>query len=72
MTQSLYLTEEELVETTGYKRPSLQARQLARNGIRFIRRADGHLRVARSQIDRPARETSGAPGVDLDAVRKLG
>ena len=39
------LTDEDLVEMTGYKYPSKQCEALARSGISFVKRRDGRPRV---------------------------
>ncbi len=48
--QSLTLTEEEIVEATGYKQPCRQLAALLRAGIPADRRPDGSVRVWRHHI----------------------
>lgn len=47
---SLTLTEEEIVEATGYKQPSRQLAVLLKAGIPADRRPDGTVRVWRHHI----------------------
>lgn len=48
--ESLTLTEQEIIEATGYKQPSRQLDALARAGIPADRRPDGSVRVWRHHI----------------------
>jgi hypothetical protein len=48
--ESLTLTEEEIIEATGYKQPVRQLDALARAGIPADRRPDGSVRVWRHHI----------------------
>ena len=48
---SLWLTKEELIERTGYKRHSAQCRELARQGMQFTVRHDGFPLVDRWQFE---------------------
>ena len=51
---SLWLTEKEIIELTGYKRRELQRTALAELRVRFrIRPADGFPLVDRSQFQQP-------------------
>ena len=52
---SLWLTPEELLETTGKVQPAAQARELKHLGIPFRRRRDGKVLVLREDV--PARKT---------------
>ncbi|EPG4139474.1 DUF4224 domain-containing protein [Klebsiella pneumoniae] len=45
------LTDDELVELTGYKFPSKQCAALARAGISFVRRRDGRPRVTWTHVN---------------------
>ena len=45
------LTPDELQDVTGYVRPSAQARELGRQGVRFRYRRDGKLVVLFSWLD---------------------
>lgn len=65
----LFLTNEELFEFTGYRRPSCMIRQLKEYGVRFFVAADGYPRVPRSTIEDPKEETRALP--DFEALRKL-
>lgn len=67
----LCLTECELYEITARVRPSAQARWLRRNGIPFIIRGDGHLRVIRANVEHiPTKTPSEKP--NFDALRQTG
>jgi hypothetical protein len=49
---SLWLTEDELIELTGYKRQSLQIKALASMGVKFrSREKDGFPLVERAQFE---------------------
>jgi hypothetical protein len=48
--ESLTLSEEEIIEATGYKQPVRQLEALARAGIPADRRPDGSVRVWRHHI----------------------
>ncbi len=48
----MLLSQQELIELTGRKRPSKVAEQLSIMGIRFIRGADSWPRVHLAEIDR--------------------
>lgn len=59
-TDALTLTEQEIVEATGYRQPSRQLAVLLRAGIPADRRPDGSVRVWRHHmtgIAPPPRET---------------
>lgn len=45
------LSDEELIELTGYKYPSKQCEALARAGISFVLRRDGRPRVTWSHVN---------------------
>lgn len=49
---SLWLTQEELFERTGFKRHSKQRAELARQGVPFNTRLDGFPLVLRAYFDR--------------------
>lgn len=49
----IYLSPEELLTLTGYKRPADQARWLDRNGVPYITNARGKL-VVRADMDKTA------------------
>ena len=68
----MILTASELVELTGYLKPSLQCRWLARNGYSFDVRADGRPAVSRAHYEarhtaRP-RVRSGSAALNLAAL----
>lgn len=46
-----WLTDAEVCDLTGYRRPTCQARWLTQNGIRCFVNALGRVRVSRSAID---------------------
>lgn len=50
MTNDL-LTDEELVELTGYQFPSKQCAALSRSGISFVKRRDGRPRVTWTHVN---------------------
>jgi len=66
-----FLTDDELVDFTGYHQPKRQARWLARNVIRFFVNARGKVRVPRDAvIGINALPAKTAP--DFSQVRKAG
>jgi hypothetical protein len=48
--ESLIVSEEELIELTGYQRPTKQREVLDRMGIRYMVRRDGHIRTTRQWL----------------------
>ena len=48
----MFLSQAELAELTGLKRPSAQARWLAQAGLRHVLGADGRPRVLRAEVER--------------------
>lgn len=50
MLSDLFLTNDELIELTGYKLAYKQKEILDRYGIRYVIRKDGHIRIARAWI----------------------
>ncbi|ATF84602.1 DUF4224 domain-containing protein [Burkholderia gladioli] len=50
MSESLTLSEQEIVEATGYRQPCRQLQALTRAGIPADRRPDGSVRVWRHHI----------------------
>ncbi|HBC0624460.1 TPA: DUF4224 domain-containing protein [Serratia marcescens] len=50
-TNNELLTDEELIEMTGYKYPSKQCEALASAGISFIKRRDGRPRVTWAHVN---------------------
>ena len=48
--ESLIVSEEELIELTGYQRPTKQREMLDRMGIRYMVRKDGHIRTTRQWL----------------------
>lgn len=57
----LCLTTAELVDLTGYRRPSKQAEQLREWGIHHFVARDGHPRVLRSVLEGGERARAAAP-----------
>jgi hypothetical protein len=51
MTDSLFLTEDEMVELSGFRRSSAQAKALRTMGIEHKIRADGRVLVLRKHIE---------------------
>ena len=51
MTDSLFLTQDEMVELTGFQRSSAQARALRTMGVEHKIRADGRVLVLRKHIE---------------------
>jgi hypothetical protein len=50
MLSDLFITNDELVELTGYKLAQKQKQILDRHGIRYVIRRDGHVRIARAWL----------------------
>lgn len=46
-----FLTDDELIELTGYKLAAKQAESLDKNKVRYFRRADGKVRVTWEQVN---------------------
>jgi hypothetical protein len=65
----LHLTEKELHDFTGYRRPSKQIKWLKDYGIRHFIAADGHPRVLLSDLGVSQKQQVSEP--DLQAVRSL-
>lgn len=68
----LYLTPEEVIETTGLHQPAAQIRWLQKNGVRHFVRADGKPRVPRRAITDESVTISGRNVLiepDFDAIR---
>lgn len=57
------LTDEELIELTGYRFPSKQCDALRRSGISFVRRRDGRPRVTWTHVNAAL---SGAKSLVVD------
>lgn len=51
----LFLTKDEVIELTGYKKPALQRRWLIEHGYKFEVRADGRPVVLASTIEHKLR-----------------
>ena len=72
VTETMFLTRDEIAELTGYQRPSCMIRQLREYGVRFFVAADGYPRVTRSEIEcrQPTRPRT-EPNFDaLPKIRK--
>ena len=67
---TLLLSDDEVRELTGYRKPSCQARWLKQHGIPHFIAADGYPRVVRAHLEN--RENQRVRGPDLAAVRRLG
>lgn len=61
------LTDEELIELTGYQFPSKQCDALRRSGISFVRRRDGRPRVTWTHVNAAL---SGTKNIVLDEVER--
>ena len=62
----MFLSQEQLVDMTGYRTKSAQVRWLLRNGYVFDIRSDGRPNVLLDQVrERQCKETSSTPGPDL-------
>ena len=48
--RSLFLSDHEVQELTGLRRPAAQHRWLLEHGFTAVRRADGRVRVARAHV----------------------
>lgn len=66
----MFMAREEIIELTGYKRPSLQIAQLKRYGLRFFLAADGHPRVLKSDLEGVKRQAAKSP--DFSALPTRG
>ncbi|OHT24961.1 hypothetical protein A3Q29_16310 [Providencia stuartii] len=55
------ITHEEMIELTGYQRPSQQCKALERAGIFFIKRPDGHPRTTWGHFQNPLSKRPQAP-----------
>lgn len=64
----MFLTRDQLVELTGYRRPSKQIGQLRSMGLRFFVAADGYPRVPESAINGERKENRSKP--DFSALEK--
>lgn len=54
----MFLTHEDLVELTGYKKPALQKRWMLDHGWPFVENAAGHPKILRSVVEK---QMGGAP-----------
>ncbi len=71
----MILTQSELREITGYVKPSLQCRWLARNGYSFDVRADGRPAVSRAHYESRqagASRQQRTAALDLAALDRVG
>ena len=64
---TLFLTPDELVELTGYRRKSAQIAWLSTHGWRFAVSAGGYPRVARAYLERRMVARSPGPAVESAA-----
>ena len=48
----MFLTPTELIELTGFQRPSAQVRWLSRAGMRFAIGGDGAVKVLKAEVER--------------------
>lgn len=62
-----FLTDDQLLDFTGYVQPARQAAYLERQGIRYHRRRDGKVRVTWTQINALPAEVRAGP--NLEAAR---
>lgn len=60
MSESLFLSAEQMVDLTGYHQPKAQVGWLQKNGVLHWVRADGHPRVPVSAITNPPDRVTGA------------
>lgn len=67
----MFLTAEQLVELTGYQKPSAQIKWLRTQGLRHWVRADGRPAVPVAAIDGPE-PTQVRPQPNFAAIRKGG
>lgn len=66
----MFLTRVELIDLTGYKRPSCMIKQLRSYRLRFFIAADGYPRVPRSEIEgKPKDRVKSKP--DFSALSHL-
>jgi hypothetical protein len=68
---SLLLSDIELRELTGYKRPTEQAQELAALGLPFRRRRDGTIIVFREDLRATAQDRPASPTLRLPPPRRL-
>ncbi|MDY4387853.1 DUF4224 domain-containing protein [Pectobacterium aroidearum] len=61
------LTNDELIELTGYRYPSKQCAALSRSGISFVTRRDGRPRVTWTHVNAVLNGTPPVPLVDNEA-----
>lgn len=66
----MWLTEEQTIDLTGYRRPSYQISWLKARGMRFFVRKDGHPRIPCSEINPTASVAEVEP--NLEALEQLG
>lgn len=67
----LTLTPDELVEVTGRRRATAQARALAALGIPYRTRPDGTVLVFRADLHAPPTTRPTSPALRLPAARRL-
>lgn len=72
MSDTPWLTDEELKELTGYMQPRRQARWLTTNGIRCYRNALGRVRVSRDALASGEGQKKRRTEPNLAAVRRVG
>ena len=65
----MFLNADELIELTGYRRPSKQVEWLRSYAIRVFVDRTGHPRVLRSDLESSGYQRRTTP--DLDALRDL-
>ena len=69
MLSNLFLTDDELIELTGYKLAYKQREILDRYSIRYVIRKDGHIRIARAWITEVQKiPTTENDGFNLEAL----
>ncbi|WP_018871424.1 DUF4224 domain-containing protein [Thioalkalivibrio sp. ALgr3] len=56
----MFLSREQVVELTGYRRPSAQIKQLRSQGVHYFVAADGYPRVPVTQVEHPGAPKRGA------------
>lgn len=67
-TQLDLLSEHQLIELTGYQRPTDQMRVLREHGIFYIERRDGTVAVTLHAVHYPSGQTTADAGINFGAI----
>lgn len=70
----MFLSNSDLVQLTGYQKPSAQARWLEQVGLPFLKGGDGKLKVLRLAVEQrlggPGEQSAREPQLRLEGVGK--